>query len=109
MALLPVQAVVAAGLTPTMASAAAGGDKVPLGSANTWIEVANGGGSSVTVTVTVQNNTYKGLTLPNRTVTVAASASAKIPLDASLHGDNNNQASIGYSGVTSVTVGAFRI
>ncbi|NUS17090.1 MAG: hypothetical protein HOY69_37805 [Streptomyces sp.] len=110
MALLPIQTVKASGISPTFGAAAAGGDKVPLNAPNTWLHVKNGGGSTVTVTITTQNSAYKGLTIPDRTVTVAASGEQLIgPLDPTLHADINTQASIGYSAVTSVTVAAFRI
>lgn len=110
MALLNIQTITAAGLNPSYTAAAGGGDKVSLGAPNTFLHVKNGGGSSVTVTVTTQNNAYKGLTVPDRTVTVPASGERLIgPLDAALHSDVNGQASVGYSAVTSVTVAAFRL
>lgn len=110
MALLSIQTIKAAGTGPTYVTAAAGGDKVSLAAPNTFLHIKNGGGSTVTVTVTTQNNAYKALTIPDRTVTVAAAGETMIgPLDPSLHADINVQASIGYSAVTSVTVGAFRI
>lgn len=110
MALLPMQTIKPQGTGPTYTSAAAGGDKVSLAAPNTFLHVKNGGGSPVTVTVTTQAATYKGLTVADRTVIVAASGEQMIgPLDPSLHADINVQASIGYSGVTSVTVAAFRL
>lgn len=110
MALLSLQAISAAGLAATYATAAAGGDKVQLGASNIFLHVKNGGASPITVTITTQSNSYKGLTVPDRTVTVANATDKFIgPIDASLHADTNQQASIGYSGVTSVTVAALRI
>lgn len=110
MALLPIQTIKAAGTAPTYGAATAGGDKVSLAAPNTWLHVKNGGASSMTVTVTTQNNAYKGLTVPDRIVTVAATGEQMIgPLDAGLHSDINGQASIAYSAVTSVTIGAFRL
>lgn len=110
MALLPIQTIKAAGITPAYAAATAGGDKVSLSSATTWLHVKNGSASPVVVTVTTQNNAYKGLVVPDRTVTVPATGEQMVgPLDAQLHSDINGQASIGYSAVASVTVGAFRI
>lgn len=110
MALLTIQTIKAAGIGPTYAAATGGGDKVSLSAPNTFLHVKNGGASPVTVTITTQNNSYKGLTVPDRTVTVAASGEQMIgPLDPQLHSDINVQASIGYSAVTSVTVAAFRI
>jgi hypothetical protein len=110
MALLAIQTIKASGTSPTYGTAAGGGDKVSLAAPNTFIHVKNGGGATVTVTVTTQSNSYKGLTVPDRTVTVAASGESMIgPLDPALHSDINVQASIGYSAVTSVTVAALRI
>jgi len=110
MALLALQTISAGGITPTYGAATGGGDKVSLSATNVFLHVKNGGGSSVTVTITTQANSYKGLTVPDRTVTVAASGEKMIgPLDPALHADINQQASIGYSAVTSVTVAALRI
>lgn len=110
MALLGTQAITAAGLAASYAAATGGGDKVQLGASNIFLHVKNGGASPITVTITTQNNNYKGLTVPDRTVTIANATDKMIgPIDASLHGDTNNQASIGYSAVTSVTVAAIRI
>jgi hypothetical protein len=48
--------------------------------------------------------------LPDRIVTVANATDKFIgPIDSSLHADINQQASVGYSAVTSVTVAALRI
>jgi hypothetical protein len=110
MAQLTIQAIQPGGISPTTVSAGASGDAVSLAAPNTWVEVTNGAASSITVTVTVQNPNYKGLTVPNRIVTVPASGTQRIgPFDPSLYGDVNNNAQIGYSAVASVTVGAFRI
>ena len=110
MAVLSLQAITAAGLAASYGSASAGGDKLPLSGGNTFLHVKNGGASSVTVTITTQSNTYKGLTVPDRTVTIGASADKFIgPIDPTLHADINQQASVGYSATTSVTVAALRI
>lgn len=110
MAVLSLQTITASGLTPSYTTAAAGGDKVSLGASNIFLHVKNGGGSSITVTLTTQANNYKGLTVPDRTVTVGTAAEKMIgPIDPALHGDTNNQVNIAYSAVTSVTVAALRI
>lgn len=110
MAVLSLQAITASGLAAIYSSASAGGDKVPLGAANIFLHVKNASASPVTVTITTQANSYKGLTVPDRTVTVAASADKFIgPIDAALHADSNQQAAVGYSAATSVTVAALRI
>jgi hypothetical protein len=110
MALLALQTVVAGGITPTYGAATVGGDKVSLSATNVFLHVKNGSASAVTVTVTTQSNSYKGLTVPDRTVSVPASGEKMIgPLDPALHADINQQASIGYSAATTVTVAALRI
>lgn len=110
MAVLSLQTITAAGLAASYASASAGGDKIPLGASNVFLHVKNGSASSVTVTITTQATTYKGLTVPDRTITVPASSDRFIgPIDIALHGDTNNQASVGYSASASVTVAALRI
>ncbi|MEV7599865.1 hypothetical protein AB0O91_21025 [Kitasatospora sp. NPDC089797] len=110
MALLTVQTIKPGGLSPTYGAASAGGDKLPLSAANTFLHVKNGSASSITVTVTTQNNSYKGLTVPDRTVNIPASGEQMFgPFDPTLHADINQQASIGYSATTTVTVAAFRL
>lgn len=110
MAVLSLQTITAAGLAANYSTANAGGDKIPLGASNVFLHVKNGGASPITVTITTQSNQVKGLTLPDRTVSVAASADKMIgPIDATLHADINQQASVGYSSATSVTVAALRI
>lgn len=110
MAVLALQTITAAGLAATYTTAAGGGDKIPLGASNIFLHVKNGGGASITVTLTTQANSYKGLTVPDRTVTVANGTDKFIgPIDASLHADTSQQAAVGYSAVTSVTVAALRI
>lgn len=110
MALLSLQTVTAPGITPTYGAANVGGDKVGLSASNVFLHVKNGGGSAVTVTITTQSTNYKGLTVPDRTVSVPASGEKMIgPLDPALHADINQQAAIGYSAITSVTIAALRI
>ena len=110
MAVLAVKSITTAGVAGTYGAASAGGDTVDASSGRVFLHVKNGGASSITVTITTQANTYKGLTVPDRTVTVAASADKMIgPIDPALHADINQQASIGYSAATSVTVAALRI
>lgn len=110
MALLGTQTITAAGLAASYTAASGGGDKMSLTAANTFLHVKNGGGSPITVTITTQANQIDGLTIPDRTVTVAASADKMIgPITQARHGDINQQASIAYSAVTTVTVAAIRI
>lgn len=109
MATLTPQAVSLAGLNPTYASAAGGGDKVAPGE-RTFIHVKNGGGSSITVTLTT-TAAVRSQTVANVTVSVPAAGERMIgPLTADLFaGVADGLVAIGYSGVTTVTVAALRI
>lgn len=110
MATLSVQTITAAGLDPTYAAAAGGGDKV-LPGPTTFLHVINGGGSSITVTVATPGNFYAAVANPDLTVTVGASGESMIPIPATPFGDpaDSGLAAISYSGVTTVTVAALRI
>ncbi|MFI9332011.1 hypothetical protein ACIGZJ_31270 [Kitasatospora sp. NPDC052868] len=108
MATLTAAALAAAGTLEAPAAASAGGDKVaPVGD-RVWVEVTNGGGSSITVTIS-SYATVRGQAAVDRTVTIAASATKKIPIFADLNTNpSDGLASISYSGVTTVTVAAYR-
>ncbi|WP_030024896.1 hypothetical protein [Streptomyces monomycini] len=108
MATLTVQPLLAAGTTSTLSNAASGGDKVKPSGDRVFVEVANGGASSVTVTITSYAS-VRGQQAADRTVTVPASGTKKIPLYEDLNtSPADGLASISYSSTTSVTVGAFR-
>ncbi|MFC5802806.1 hypothetical protein [Streptomyces formicae] len=110
MATLSVQSISAAGLDPTYASAAAGGDKVKPGR-TTFLHVINGGGSSITVTLVAPGNYYGSVANPDPTYTVGASGEMLIPVPPTpfANSADSGLASITYSGVTTVTVAALRI
>jgi hypothetical protein len=106
MAVLALQSIVALGGTQvTYTAAAGGGDKVPSPGPNVLLHVKNGGGSPITVTVAVPGAAFNGATIPGTAVTVANATEKFIPIDGR-YTDANGQASISYSGVTSVTVAA---
>lgn len=115
MALLTRQKVVEAGLTPSYASAAAGGDTVDNSDGKTWLHVKNGGGSSVTVTITAQTVSTEDpklgtLTKANVARAVAAGAEAIIgPFKKQAFNNGSQQIAITYSAVTSVTIAALTI
>lgn len=108
MTTLTAAALAASGTLESPVAASAGGDKVaPVGD-RVWVEVTNGGGSSITVTIP-SYATVRGQAAADRTVTIAASATKKIPLFAELNTNpSDGLASISYSGVTTVTVAAYR-
>lgn len=110
MATLTPQAISRSGLTPSYSAATSGGDKVQVTGGSVFLHVKNGGGASINVTVTAQNNTYRGRTLPDNIVAVPASGERMIgPFDPQIDTDLNGQASLVYSAVTTVTVAAIRI
>jgi len=111
MALLTLQTMTAAGLAPTTVAASGGGDTVALASATddrSFLQVTNGGASSITVTITDPGLTPAGNAATNPTVTVAAAATKNIPLAPALVNASTGVISISYSATTSVTVAAIR-
>lgn len=109
MALLATQSIAPAGLADALAAAAGGGDTFRPDD-GTFLRVNNGGGSPVTVTV-VTPETSHGLAIADLAVVVPAGASRMIgPFPSHLFADpTTGLASVTYSGVTSVTVGAFKL
>lgn len=109
MATLTAQAIGLAGTNPTYASAAAGGDKVSPGD-RSFIHVKNGGGSSVTVTLTATAS-VRGQTVGNVTVSVPAAGERMVgPLTSDLlAGPTDGLVAVGYSSATSVTIASLRI
>jgi len=105
MALLAVQADVPAGNVPAYTAATNGGDTMPAGDHNV-LQVKNGSGGAITVTIAGNVPCNQGFT-HNVAVSVAAGASEEIgPLPASRFGDVNGLVTITYSAVASLTVAA---
>lgn len=115
MALLTRQKIVEAGLTPTFASAAGGGDTVDNADGKTFLYIKNGGGSGITVTVTAQTVSREDphlgtLTKGNISKAIGAGADAIIgPIKKQAFNNASNIVAISYSGVTSVTIAALYI
>ncbi|MFI5769654.1 hypothetical protein ACIA74_14045 [Streptomyces sp. NPDC051658] len=109
MATLATQAVALAGLNPTYASAAAGGDKVECGDRN-FIHVKNGSASAVTVTLTA-TAMVRGQAVSNLTVSVPASGERLIgPIQPDLlQNQTDGLCAVGYSASATVTVASLRI
>jgi len=111
MAALTIQTMTPAGLAATTQAAAGGGDTVTLGSptdTTVFLEVTNGGGSPITVTLADPGTTPAGNTTTAPANSVAAGATKKFPLLPSLVNPTTNSIAISYSAVTSVTVAAIR-
>jgi hypothetical protein len=110
MAILTVQSIVKAGLGPTYTAAAGGGDSFPNGG-NEYLHVKNGGGSPVTVTIPAQKGCDEfGVTNAAHDMVVSVPATGERiigPVSPRQFNDANGRAQVTYSGVTSVTVGAF--
>lgn len=110
MATLAVQEVTRAGVALTLAAAAGGGDKFAP-SDRTWLRVTNGGAGAITVTIVTPNTLISDVAITDVAVSVGAGATREIGPFPYEHFANSADglADITYSGVTSVTVGAFKL
>lgn len=103
--LLTVQKMVAAGLEVTTVAAAAGGNSFK-NDGYTYLQVTNGGGGSITVTVESRRLCSQGGD-HNLSVVVAAAKTIMIGrLNPRDFNDESSLVDVTYSGVTSVTVAA---
>lgn len=109
MATLSYSQIAIAGTLKATTAASAGGDKVAPNDRG-FLEVANGGGSSITVTIAVPGNTKYGQAAPDVAVAVANGTTRRIgPFPADLADPSDGLVAITYSGVTSVTVEALQL
>jgi hypothetical protein len=99
---------------PLVAATATHGNKA-LNDGKTWLRVKNGSASPITATINT-NRTIDGLTVPNLTVTIAATGDGTgldhqdigpFPMDT--FNQSDGYVWITFSAVTTVTVGAFRL
>jgi hypothetical protein len=105
MAVLTVQEISRAGLSPSYSAANAGGDEAPNDEI-TFLHVKNGSGGSIDVTIQTPG-TVDGLAITDRTVAVPASEERMIgPFPSSVY---SSTLTISYSGVTSLTIAAIRL
>lgn len=103
MATLAATTAAVTGTTFTATAAAGGGDKF-LNYGNERLYSKNGGGGSITLTIT-PGGTPGGLTLSAVTVTVAAGAEKIVgPFNPQYFNDSSGYVNLTYSGVSSVTV-----
>jgi len=111
MATLSVQTIDRAGdgLTPSFAAAAGGGDEFP-NTGREFIVVKNGSGATITVTA-VTPQTVSGLGVADEAYAVPASGERYIgPFPPStFNNTSTGRVSLTYSGVTSLTVGVFKV
>ncbi len=110
MATLATQNITRAGVAPTFAAAAGGGDKFTP-SKDTWIEAVNGSGGAITVTIITPKTTDYGAAVADIAVSVGAGSTRKIgPFPRQHFADTDDGlADLTYSGVTSLTVGVFSL
>lgn len=105
MAALTLQTLVPGGSASTLVAAAGGGDTCPAGD-HVFLEALNGSGAPITITL-VTPGTVDGLAIADRAVIVPAGERWKIPVGRG-YAAADGQCSITYSGVTTLTVGAFK-
>ncbi len=111
MATLIVQSVVLAGITPSWAAVAAGGDEFP-NDGKTEIEIINSSGAnSYTVTFTTPA-TVEGVAVENPTATVGTSGRKRIgPFPPNVFNNSSGRVAVAYTGsapATDLTIGVFK-
>jgi hypothetical protein len=94
------------GITDTLSAANTDGHTIVNTADNMWIEVLNGSGGSINVTIeTIQ--TIDGLAVADRVVAVGAGVRKKIgPFPRTNYGST---VTVTFSDVTTVTIGAFSL
>src|SRR6478672_3621863 len=108
MAQLTVTPITRAGIAGTLAAAAGGGDSF-ANNGQVYVEVVNGGGSPITVSIAISAS-IDGISVPARTVSVTNGQRRLIgPFPTGQYNDANGLVQLTYSGVTTVTVGAFQL
>jgi hypothetical protein len=105
MADLTIQRLGQAGITPSFATASVGGDAF-VNDGNTWLQIKNGGASSITVTIDSKTPCNQGFD-HDLTVTIVAGGEKVIGrFEQSRFNDPTGKVSVAYSAITSVTVAA---
>jgi len=115
MAALTVQNIVAPGLSPAYAAAAAGGDTISVRTdERDVVHIKNGGAGAVTVTVAAVSTSvgvpsYGTLAVPDMAVSIPAGEERFIGPFPHAYINSIANVSLTYSGVTTVTVAAIRL
>jgi hypothetical protein len=91
-----------------LVAATGGGDTCATG-AGVVLAVKNGDAGSHTVTLATPQTVDGDLAVADRTITVAAGKTELIPVTSRYRDPSTGRAAITYDGVTSVTVGVFRV
>lgn len=105
MAALSLQVLVPGGSASALVAASGGGDTCAAGD-GVFLEVNNGSGASVTVTLATPG-TVEGLAIADRAVVIPAGERWKIPVPR-LFAKADGQCDVTYSSATTVTVGCFK-
>lgn len=108
MAQLTVQESLNSGLEATFSSAASGGDYFN-NNGKTYIEIVNGGGSDITLTVDSPTECSQGETHDIDVVVTAGERRHVGPFDKSRFNDDDGRVNLTYSAVTSVTIAAISL
>jgi hypothetical protein len=105
-ALLSATTISVAGTAPTLA--AVNSTDTVAADDTMWLHVNNGGGGSITVTISDGGTTPAGNAASTTARTVGAGAARLFPLTAKTNDPATGVTTITYSGTTSVTAGVFR-
>ena len=114
MATLTVVSITESGTAnPSFVAAAGGGDVADNAKGDTILQIKNGSGGALVVTVTAQTTaasdpSFGALTKLDASISVPASGEAYIgPFRKNAFNNSSSQLAITYSGVTSLTIAAF--
>lgn len=105
---LAVQQIAVAGLTPALTAANVAGHSF-VNNEKTFLEVVNGAGAPITVTITTAA-TANGIAIADPTVSVAAGATGLIgPFSSFPFEAADRTINVDFSSVTTITCGAFTL
>jgi hypothetical protein len=110
MATIPITTPAVGGSTLSTIAANGGGDQY-YNTGKESLVVINGSGSSIDVTFTQQKDCSDGYSSPDHDIVTAVGAGATEyipPCSATFYNDANNYVQVGYSAVTTVTVGVIK-
>lgn len=112
MATLTTQSITRAGVTPTYAAAAGGGDACEVGD-DIYLHVKNTNAATRDVTLAIPStaSTYPNVTYTNVVVTIPATTGDKLigPISALFKDATTGMCTITYSSEVGVTVGCFKL
>lgn len=114
MSALSIQTVVDTGIVPSLSAASASDTVADDGTNRTFVEVANGGGSSINVTIPAQQTSVQVpgvgvLAVADQVVAVANGARKLIGPFSRAYINSAGNVTLNFSATTSVTVGAFKV